>query len=66
MYLFRPLAKSTAQGVRLAATALGVRTVFVAGFLVAADVIVSLMATVRPIASYEAATEPTPSLGLHF
>jgi hypothetical protein len=43
-----------------------VRTVFVASFPVAADVIISLMATASSIDSYEAATEPTPSLLLHF
>jgi hypothetical protein len=66
MCLFRRLAKSTAQGVQLAVSALEARTVFIASFSVAADVIISLMATASPIASYEAATEPTPSLRLHF
>jgi hypothetical protein len=66
MCLFRPLAKSTVQGVQLAASALEVRIVFVAGFPVAADVIISLVTTASPITSYEAATEPTSSLRLHF
>jgi hypothetical protein len=66
MCLFRQLAKSTAQGVQLAASALEVRTIFFAGFPVAANVIISFMATASPIASYEAVTEPTPSLRLHF
>jgi hypothetical protein len=66
MCLFRPPAKSTTQGLQLAASALEARTVFIAGFSVAADVIISLMVTASPIASDEAATEPISSLRLHF
>jgi hypothetical protein len=43
-----------------------VQTASVAGFPIAADVIISLMSTASHIASYEAATGPTPSPRLHF